>query len=695
MNSKTCFTTSRWFALALSALLVVANMGTACAQVNTVEDLIAGISSDTPDTRIAAWKAAAPFGAKAVGPLAVSLGSDNPETFIAAKHALDQIVAFAGRPGAEAEKNVVAAELAKLLAPTFSTKVRREAVHRLALIGGDTEASAIGAMLTDAELAQDAGQALNRLPGEASVRVLADALRASKDPTLEIHIVGALSHKKQTAASEQALVNRARADDSEIAWQCLEALARSGMQPSTVFRIKPDASPAKRLRFTNAILKAADVHAAEGNKAAAAELYASVATEGALPAQVCAALTGLADVRSESVVGRALGRLLMPGTHEVAMKVLSESDISKLESLLLDAIKVTDDPSKAVILQILGARKSPALPKQLEMMRDEKNPLIQFVVAELSGTKLDNNTLWAVATSPLPWFSRPATEQVLAEADKLGQSVEAISTFTGILNSEFESQYKVAALKGIEKAATGSSGLSIDTTPIQHCLEDSVLAPHASKALIAIITGQGDQEKVKQELLTLAETAEVPAAASLAVDKLREMGVNTAAIPQRKGYITDWKVLGPFPNADGAAANKSFFPEEQAGQGDVTYEGATFSWKPATTDQVPASVDLHTIFTPNENVAAYAYAEITVGKDMPVAFHVGSDDSKEIWVNGAKLITSGDGFGFRNEPEHVDGMLKAGVNKILLKVLQRGGWWRFYVRATQPDGASLDLSPKL
>ncbi|MCP4455570.1 MAG: hypothetical protein GY809_29270 [Planctomycetes bacterium] len=72
-----------------------------------VDELIAGVRSDSDRVRTEAWLKAGEVGAPAVKPLAKVMADSDLEVARAAKRALWKIVRHMGRPGANKEKRAV------------------------------------------------------------------------------------------------------------------------------------------------------------------------------------------------------------------------------------------------------------------------------------------------------------------------------------------------------------------------------------------------------------------------------------------------------------------------------------------------------------------------------------------------------------------------------------------------------------
>jgi hypothetical protein len=145
----------------------------------TVDKLIEDIQSTDDTARAAARDGAGPAGAAAVPQLAKIAASDEMEVARAANKAIQNIVYYAGRPGAEDEAAAVAAELLKLLGDDQSLQLRRDALWMTWQIAGEEAVEPVAVLLSHAELREDARMALERLPGDKATAALQQALEAA------------------------------------------------------------------------------------------------------------------------------------------------------------------------------------------------------------------------------------------------------------------------------------------------------------------------------------------------------------------------------------------------------------------------------------------------------------------------------------------------------------------------------------
>jgi len=140
------------------------------------KELIEQIKNGDDKVRGAAWQAAGNAGSTAVRGLAELMFTGEQEVARAAKRALWKIVRYAGRPAGGDETKAVAKELVPLLA-SGDPNVRREFVWMLSEIGDIHAAPMIALLLNNPNLREDARAALQRIPGDTSLRSLKVALK--------------------------------------------------------------------------------------------------------------------------------------------------------------------------------------------------------------------------------------------------------------------------------------------------------------------------------------------------------------------------------------------------------------------------------------------------------------------------------------------------------------------------------------
>jgi hypothetical protein len=148
----------------------------------TIDELIIRLKSPDDKVRSAAWSAAGPLGAAAVGPVAALAADPAGELEIgrSAKRALWKIVRHAGRPGSDASaRQAVADKLLSLLADDRPVQFRRDVLWMVSEIGGDACVEPVAKQLQQKDLAEDARCCLQRIPGDKSLAALRSGLAAA------------------------------------------------------------------------------------------------------------------------------------------------------------------------------------------------------------------------------------------------------------------------------------------------------------------------------------------------------------------------------------------------------------------------------------------------------------------------------------------------------------------------------------
>ncbi len=89
------------------------------------------------------------------------------------------------------------------------------------------------------------------------------------------------------------------------------------------------------------------------------------------------------------------------------------------------------------------------------------------------------------------------------------------------------------------------------------------------------------------------------------------------------------------------------------------------------------------------SASTYLFRTITVPRDLTVTAHFGSDDGLGVWLNGEQLIANDVPRGVGPNQDKADLCLKAGENRLLLKIYNRTGDHGFYFSIRK--GLSLGL----
>lgn len=189
-----------------------------------------------------------------------------------------------------------------------------------------------------------------------------------------------------------------------------------------------------------------------------------------------------------------------------------------------------------------------------------------------------------------------------------------------------------------------------------------------------------ESEPAITELQSLLEAARHPQQVITIIGKLKEQG---ATIDQSKqfGFITEWRLIGPFDNVGTVNFEKSFavesdwvngsVKEEYEGKKEVDGKKINVKWIAETTKNEEGIVELATIFANEKGCVVYAEAEFNSEKDQDADLRLGCINGNKTWLNGKQIMS--------NEVYHTNMQidqynqpvrLKAGTNRVLVKIVQ-------------------------
>jgi CubicO group peptidase (beta-lactamase class C family) len=161
-----------------------------------------------------------------------------------------------------------------------------------------------------------------------------------------------------------------------------------------------------------------------------------------------------------------------------------------------------------------------------------------------------------------------------------------------------------------------------------------------------------------------------------------------------------WFVLGPFVQPDGSAESREAALDrdylaavggEAAARFDAStaleVDGRRLSAAELASDE-ESGVDLQAFYKDDtERKVAYAYGELEWPRDEVVQASFGSDDGAAVWLNGERvhrLVTPARGLS--PDSDHFEAPLRAGKNRLLVKVENGSGGWGFALTLLDATG---------
>ena len=190
--------------------------------------------------------------------------------------------------------------------------------------------------------------------------------------------------------------------------------------------------------------------------------------------------------------------------------------------------------------------------------------------------------------------------------------------------------------------------------------------------------------------------------------KLKELG-QAVNLPKHLGFLTEWKLIGPFNNKGGEGFQAVYGPEQEVDL-NAKLQGklGEVSWMPYQSADDYGIVDLNVAFErpkkgdsyeltdAHKEAVAYAYTEFVAAEDQEIELRIGCINANKVWLNGEQLIANQVYHAGMEVDQYVaKGQLKKGVNKILVKVAQNAqteSWaqrWAFQLRVCDHLGTAV------
>lgn len=163
------------------------------------------------------------------------------------------------------------------------------------------------------------------------------------------------------------------------------------------------------------------------------------------------------------------------------------------------------------------------------------------------------------------------------------------------------------------------------------------------------------------------------------------------------GFLTDWRIVGPFDNREFIGFDVAYAPEKKldfsakfkAKEGEV-------AWGEITTTNEFGIVDIAKSVAPHKGAVMYLATSYEAAANRSVEFRFGTPNAWKIWLNGEFLFGRDEYHrGMAIDQYRVPAKLKAGKNVILLKLCQNeqeDDWAQRYqiqIRVCDPSGVAV------
>jgi len=540
------------------------------------------------------------------------------------------------------------------------------------------------------------------LPGpEVSLKLAAEM--GKTPPALQALLIKTLVDRGDPSA-RKAIAALATSKTAAVRLESLKALGQIGGAAAIPVLLK--AAGAEGPEATVAL---ASMRSIDGDGVGAAILKGMTDAKGDLKAELISVLSDRrytpaaksilaeADNNSESLARaafKAIGVLGAPGDIPAIIKIMptgSSSSAAQAEGSIVALAAKISDPSKRAdpVLTALASEKKP----------DQQAALVR-ILGKIGGDK----ALAAVVKSD----SKDAAVRALAA----WPDAKAAGPLLDIVKNTADKTHRILALRGYIRLLGLDPG-----TPVQKYAEALALAKQSEtkKLVLSGIAGVAHSDALKL-VMPLLDDATVRGEAALAAVSIARAtmgadrkGARTAMVKVRtaaKGTpaavdagrvirqidafadcITAWRISGPYVKK-GMKYNQlfdiPFAPEKPGAKGVV--------WRPLAAGTDPKRAFILDLLRAvgGEQRAAYALTWVYSDAARPARLGVGSDDGVKAWLNGKLVHANNTARAAIPYTDKANITLKAGWNRLMLKITQNNGPWDFCARICSRKGERID-----
>jgi HEAT repeat protein len=684
--------------LLISGIFLAVLAGSVCGE-ETLDDLVRALSGKEESSRVEARQHLASFGVEAIRPLIPLVDDENLAISKPACDVLMDIANEVSAPGRDAERREACELFMSMLAESQPERTRTYGLGLLSMtVPAGFDVAPIAALLRDPQYRETARVTLERIGSPEAVQALRACLRDA-DAGFTCALLNSLGMLGDSDSVTE-ITGLTRHDDEAIRLAAARALARIGDSgsESAIAAVVQTATEKSRAAAADSLLLFADtVVRKRGDKATAQRIYMKMLESADEEPLRCAALVGLGTVGDTGtvhvildVVDASSENVTVRSTAVEALKRLDDEEVS---SLLRREYRERPLHTCAAIVEVLGSRGDPeSLPLLVDAAESREKSLRLAAVRALGelgdGRALD--TLAEAAQSALGEERTVAVGAVAELADRLrtrGEGDTAGEAYAHLLELASDDPMRMRALRGIAFCPVPHAASSVLTHAENPELkEESVAALAAVAAVLERAGEERDALRAYEKLYALGPSIDQMRPI---VQRLKRLG-STVDVARGLGFVTAWWLIGPFSDEGGEGWGTNY-----VGEPDVNLNGRYSSgdervaWKRHVTSDEMGKVDLLATIGKHDHVVAYAYTEIEVAEECDAALRLGVDDGVRCWLNGEQIWDNYVNRPLKLDEDKPECRLKAGVNRILLKISQNNMGWEFCVRVTTPDDAAI------
>jgi len=163
-----------------------------------------------------------------------------------------------------------------------------------------------------------------------------------------------------------------------------------------------------------------------------------------------------------------------------------------------------------------------------------------------------------------------------------------------------------------------------------------------------------------------------------------------------EGALLSWQIVGPFDNSGKSGHEQAYAPETMPFDAEQTMLGKLptepLTWRAYDYAGIPRGgyVSFDDVLRPNEQVVGYATCWVKVDADTDAVVHVGTGGAYKVWVDRGE-VGEGDAYRLPHPLQDAHAVkLRAGWNRVLIKVGAMEGTWGFYASLRNVDGTALE-----
>lgn len=157
------------------------------------------------------------------------------------------------------------------------------------------------------------------------------------------------------------------------------------------------------------------------------------------------------------------------------------------------------------------------------------------------------------------------------------------------------------------------------------------------------------------------------------------------------GWLRAWWIIGPFDDQDRQGFDLAYPPERELDLAAVhRSKERELRWRPIRSSLPDGRIPVHPLVHPETKVVVYAQSAVELPSDARVLLSAGCDDGCKIWLDGRLLLADPGSHGLEADQFLLAMRLRAGVHRILVKVVQDEGAAGFQIGLVGDRGQPLE-----